>query len=293
MTGFGQVHPLPGIWDSLHIDSAVTLPIGVEAYAAYALRACLSTSHSVSRAARRFAGWSAVASLLLGMAGQIAYHLLTQAGAARAPWGVTTAVSCLPVLVLGMGAALAHLLRADGPAGDQPPVRPGEADRTSASTGTGYERGLPGTGRPGAARAPGGDVARLTLARQAADDLAVAGQPVSRRRLRAAGLRGSNAELGTLARIVAAERASRHKAAALADPPPAAIPPPRHAAGHHAKHRMRGRADDATARSQEDAPNHRPRQQQAGQPGHRSAVRVSRPAGHDAHKDTENDTNGG
>ena len=34
MTGFGLVHPLPGIWDSLHIDTAVTLPIGVEAYAA-------------------------------------------------------------------------------------------------------------------------------------------------------------------------------------------------------------------------------------------------------------------
>jgi hypothetical protein len=39
MTGFGQVHPLPGIWGSLHLDTAVTLPVGVEAYAAYALRA--------------------------------------------------------------------------------------------------------------------------------------------------------------------------------------------------------------------------------------------------------------
>jgi hypothetical protein len=27
LTGFGQVHPLPGIWGSLHIDSAVTLPV--------------------------------------------------------------------------------------------------------------------------------------------------------------------------------------------------------------------------------------------------------------------------
>jgi hypothetical protein len=34
LTGFGQVHPLPGIWDSLHLNTAVTLPIGVEAYAA-------------------------------------------------------------------------------------------------------------------------------------------------------------------------------------------------------------------------------------------------------------------
>ena len=40
-TGFGLVSPLPGIWPSLHLDTAVTLPVGVEAYAAYALRAWL------------------------------------------------------------------------------------------------------------------------------------------------------------------------------------------------------------------------------------------------------------
>jgi hypothetical protein len=39
MTGFGLVRSLPGIWPSLHLDTAITLPIGVEAYAAYALRA--------------------------------------------------------------------------------------------------------------------------------------------------------------------------------------------------------------------------------------------------------------
>jgi len=113
MTGFGQVHPLPGIWGSLHLNTAVTLPVGVEAYAAYALRAWLSASNKVSVRTRRFARWSAIGSLLLGMAGQVAYHLLTQSRATHAPWGITTAVSCLPVLVLGMGAALAHLLRAD------------------------------------------------------------------------------------------------------------------------------------------------------------------------------------
>ena len=32
---------------------------------------------------------------------------------ARAPWAVTTIVSCLPVLVLAMGTTLAHMLRAD------------------------------------------------------------------------------------------------------------------------------------------------------------------------------------
>ncbi len=31
----------------------------------------------------------------------------------RAPWAVTMGVSCLPVLVLGMAAGLAHLLRSD------------------------------------------------------------------------------------------------------------------------------------------------------------------------------------
>jgi hypothetical protein len=43
---------------------------------------------------------------------------MAQAGTARAPWPVTTVVSCLPVLVLGMGTALAHLLRADAAAAD-------------------------------------------------------------------------------------------------------------------------------------------------------------------------------
>jgi Tautomerase enzyme len=51
-TGFGRVQPPPGIWDSLHLDTAVTLPVGVEAYA---LRAWLSTSNKVSARTRRFA----------------------------------------------------------------------------------------------------------------------------------------------------------------------------------------------------------------------------------------------
>jgi hypothetical protein len=53
----------------------------------------------------------------LGMAGQVAYHLMAQAGMARAPWLITTLVSCLPVLVLAMGTGLAHMLRADDAAG--------------------------------------------------------------------------------------------------------------------------------------------------------------------------------
>jgi hypothetical protein len=113
MTGFGEIRPLPGIWDSLHLDTAVTLPIGVEAYAAFALQVWLTGNAVVSNRTRRFARWSALAALGLGIAGQAAYHLLSQAGMNRAPWEVTTLVSCLPVLVLGMGSSLVHLLRSD------------------------------------------------------------------------------------------------------------------------------------------------------------------------------------
>lgn len=109
LTGFGVVHPLPGIWDSLQLNTAITLPIGVETYAAFALRVWLSGN--VAGRARRFARRSAISSLVLGAAGQVAYHLMSAAGITSAPWPVTTAVACLPVAVLGMGAALAHLLR--------------------------------------------------------------------------------------------------------------------------------------------------------------------------------------
>jgi hypothetical protein len=112
LTGFGVVHPLPGIWDSLSLNTAITLPVGVEAYAAYALRVWLSGG--VPRRARRFAAVSAVASLILGAAGQVAYHLMMSAGIKSAPWQITTLVACLPVAVLGMGAALAHLVSEGG-----------------------------------------------------------------------------------------------------------------------------------------------------------------------------------
>jgi hypothetical protein len=85
-TGFGLVSPLPGIWPSLHLDTSITLPVGVEAYAAYALRAWLADEHPVSDRTRRFARWSAICSFMLGMAGQVAHHLLTHAGGAWAPW---------------------------------------------------------------------------------------------------------------------------------------------------------------------------------------------------------------
>jgi hypothetical protein len=108
LTGFGVVHPLPGIADGFSINSAITLPVGVETYAAFALRAWLSGD--LPHRARRFAKWSAIGSLTLGALGQVAYHLLSASGVTHAPWQITTVVACLPVAVLGMGAALAHLI---------------------------------------------------------------------------------------------------------------------------------------------------------------------------------------
>jgi hypothetical protein len=110
LCGFGVVHPLPGIADSFTIDTAVTLPVGVEAYGAYALRAWLTPG--ASKMARKFARWSAIGRLALGMLGQVIYHLLAAAHATRAPWPVVVLVSCLLVVTLGFGAALTHLLRA-------------------------------------------------------------------------------------------------------------------------------------------------------------------------------------
>ena len=180
MTGFGIVHPLPGIATSFRLNTAITLPIGVEAYAAYALRAWLSPSRVTTLRTRRFARQSALGSLTLGMAGQIAYHLLSQADTTRAPWPVTTAVACLPVLVLGMGAALAHLLHAD-------------ASQPASTTQT------PATPHASTSQDRSPDRQRLAQARTAAAELATAGQRISRRNLRAAGIKGSNAALGALA----------------------------------------------------------------------------------------------
>jgi len=54
-TGFGLVSPLPGIWPTLHLDTTITLPVGVEAYAAYAMRAWLAREDWISDRTLRFA----------------------------------------------------------------------------------------------------------------------------------------------------------------------------------------------------------------------------------------------
>ncbi len=215
--------------------------VGVEAYAAYALRAWLAREDWISDQTRRFARWSAICSFALGMAGQVAYHLLAQTGAARAPWPITTLVSCLPVLVLAMGTALAHMLRADvGTAADMPvdgragaatppcPAcsagdRAGPVQDQSTDQGTEHWSGP----QPGTRTAPVWDHAAVRIStsvengqvRLAVSRLAASGRRVSRRALRSEGIRGSNQALNALARKFNAELASSVPAGVRAGPP--------------------------------------------------------------------------
>jgi hypothetical protein len=205
--------------------------VGVEAYAAYALRAWLARDRPISVRTRRFAKWSAICSFALGMAGQVAYHLLAQTGMARAPWPITTVVSCLPVLVLAMGTALAHMLRADAEAMDAPNSRTGPPAVLRSPSWSSEDQDRPGRSRPEADRdrsarrdqnvpepgprdgpgitgsGPRPAQPQLERARIVARRLAAAGKPVSRRALRSGGVRGSNEALNALAHIINAERA--------------------------------------------------------------------------------------
>jgi hypothetical protein len=146
MCGFGPVHLLPGIADGFVINTAITLPVGVEAYGAYALGAWLAPG-GVPPTARKFARRSAVGALALGMAGQVIYHLLAAAHATRAPWPVVVLVSCMPVVTLGFGAALTHLLRAPGPG-------PASAGVTAPEPPPATAPALNGRVHPAAAPAP-------------------------------------------------------------------------------------------------------------------------------------------
>jgi hypothetical protein len=134
MCGFGPVNLLPGIGSGFTVNTAITLPVGVEAYGAFALGAWLLPG--TPERARRFAQKSAVGSLILGMTGQVIYHLLAAAHATRAPWPVTVVVACMPVATLGFGAALAHLMHAgDIKSADAPETHPAEPPQpTETST---------------------------------------------------------------------------------------------------------------------------------------------------------------
>ena len=110
MAGFGPVDMLPGIGDGFVINTAITLPIGVEAYSAMALGVWLG--HLGDQQTQRFARVSALAALVIGMAGQVIYHVLIATGTSQAPIGVVIGVACLPVAVLGSAGALVHMLNA-------------------------------------------------------------------------------------------------------------------------------------------------------------------------------------
>jgi hypothetical protein len=113
MTGFGEQNLLPGFvaddkWSTVNL--VITLPLMVESYAAYAMNVWFSKASS--RRARAFAGASSVLSLLLAATGQISFHVLESERIRIAPTWLTGLVAVLPVLVLGMAAAL-HLLSRD------------------------------------------------------------------------------------------------------------------------------------------------------------------------------------
>lgn len=107
-TGFGNTPLLPGMLDSLHVNLAIALPLGMELYSAYAFRVWLDSD--APKRARRFAKWSSIISAVLSMSGQATEHLLVAAHKAAAPWEVTVAVSCFPVLAALLGAVLHQLM---------------------------------------------------------------------------------------------------------------------------------------------------------------------------------------
>jgi hypothetical protein len=118
LTGFGPVNVLPGIGGGFVLDTAVVLPISVEAYAAYALHVLLASAW-MSERTRVFARRSFLTSLCVGGGAQIASHVMGAAGVTSAPWWVTTLVACVPVLVVGLATGLATLVRQDASTGGE------------------------------------------------------------------------------------------------------------------------------------------------------------------------------
>ena len=109
LCGFGPVHVLPGIAPRFVVNTAICLPVGMEAYAGFALGVWLRDSGVPDRA-KDFARWSAFGALALGVLGQVAFHVLSSLRVEHAPIWVVVFVSCIPVGVLGLAAALAHLM---------------------------------------------------------------------------------------------------------------------------------------------------------------------------------------
>jgi hypothetical protein len=112
LTGFGEVQLLPGLLPAVRINTAVVLPLSVEAYGAYALHVWLNSATLAART-RNYAAVSSIASLAIGVAAQAVYHLMSAAHVTTAPPAVTVLVASVPVVVLGLATALARLVRDD------------------------------------------------------------------------------------------------------------------------------------------------------------------------------------
>ena len=85
------------------------------------VRAAGVADAGVSETARRFPAGRRSAALRSACWARSVYHLLSAAHATRAPWPVVVLVSRLPVVTLGFGAALTHLLHDTVAADDMPP----------------------------------------------------------------------------------------------------------------------------------------------------------------------------
>lgn len=110
LTGFGPVQLFPGIWDSFRPNTAITLPLSMEVYGSYALRWWIDKR--TPERARRYAMWTSISALGLGLLGQGGYHLMEahHFTPATTPWAVTVLVAWVPVIAFGLGAGLRHML---------------------------------------------------------------------------------------------------------------------------------------------------------------------------------------
>jgi hypothetical protein len=109
MCGFGIVHLLPGIWNSFEVNTSITLPFSMEMYGALAMRYWLDPS--LNKSTRHFAFVTAIAALVFAFCGQVGYHIMNAHHVTTAPWPVVAAVSCVPVITIGLGSGLMHMVR--------------------------------------------------------------------------------------------------------------------------------------------------------------------------------------
>ena len=155
LTGFGMVSPLPGIWPSLHLDTSITLPVGVAAYAASRARLAgpRPGDQRPDLPVRQMVG-DLLVRARHGRAGGLSPDGSGRDGpGAGSPF--TTIVSCLPVLVLAMGTALAHMLRADAGATDTPAQpRPDQPHSMRSVSWSPADQAGPGCKRPEADQGP-------------------------------------------------------------------------------------------------------------------------------------------